>query len=132
MDVAPALAPIEANAEELELAILNLVNNSLDAMAGGGKLAISAHETDGRLRITITDSGRGIAPDLLPRIFEPWVTTKPQGRGTGLGLSITREVVSRHGGTISAESIPGRTSFTIDLPSAVPEVTATDAQNSDR
>jgi signal transduction histidine kinase len=62
----------------------------------------------------------GIAPDLLPRVFEPWVTTKPAGRGTGLGLSITRDVVARHGGTIEAVSEPGRTTFTIDLPAAAP------------
>ena len=60
----------------------------------------------------------GIAPELLPRIFDPWVTTKAAGRGTGLGLSITRDVIARHGGTITAESEPGRTTVTILLPPA--------------
>ena len=118
LDVSPSLPTIEANSEELELAILNLVNNSLDAMPGGGALTITARIIDARVRIEISDTGRGIEPELLPRIFEPWVTTKAPGRGTGLGLSITRDVISRHGGTIAAASEPGRTTFTIDLPAA--------------
>ena len=72
--------------------------------------------SDARVRIDISDSGVGISPELLPRIFEPWVTTKASGRGTGLGLSITRDVITRHGGTIAAESEPGRTTVTILLP----------------
>jgi two-component system NtrC family sensor kinase len=69
---------------------------------------------------------------LLPRIFQPWVTTKPTGRGTGLGLSITRDVVQRHGGTISVVSDPGRgATFTIDLPTA-PISETVDVQNSHR
>jgi signal transduction histidine kinase len=127
VDVAPSLPSIEANSEELELSILNLVNNSLDAMPAGGALTITARPIESRVRIEISDTGRGIDPDLLPRIFEPWVTTKPPGRGTGLGLSITRDVISRHGGTITATSAPGRTTFTIELPAA----TATDGWRQD-
>jgi signal transduction histidine kinase len=88
-------------------------------MPAGGALTIAAAAAGGCARITITDSGSGIDPELLPRIFEPWVTTKPAGKGTGLGLSITRDVIARHAGTITAESTPGRTQFTIVLP--VPE-----------
>jgi signal transduction histidine kinase len=74
----------------------------------------------------------GIPGDLLPRIFEPWVTTKTAGRGTGLGLSITHDVIARHGGTIVAVSDPGReTLFTIELPTA-PAAETVDVQNSDR
>jgi signal transduction histidine kinase len=118
LDVSMPLPPVDANSEELELAMLNLVNNSLDAMPDGGELGIRAHPVDGRVHIEITDTGRGIAAELLPRIFEPWVTTKPPGRGTGLGLSITRDVITRHGGAITATSEPGRTTFVIDLPPA--------------
>jgi two-component system, NtrC family, sensor kinase len=96
------------------------VNNSLDAMPDGGSLTIRVTSAAGRVRIELTDTGGGIAPDLLPRIFEPWVTTKAAARGTGLGLSITRDVIGRHGGTIDAISEPGRTTFTIDLPAATP------------
>jgi signal transduction histidine kinase len=102
LDLAPNVPAVEANAEELELALLNLVNNSLDAMPDGGSLTIRVTSAAGRVRIELTDTGGGIAPDLLPRIFEPWVTTKAAGRGTGLGLSITRDVIGRHGGTIDA------------------------------
>ena len=65
------------------------------------------------------DTGSGIDPDVLPRIFEPWVTTKPAGRGTGLGLSITRDLITSLGGTIGVSSSAGQgTTFTIELPAA--------------
>ena len=123
---------VEADSEELELALLNLVNNSLDAMPAGGTLSIAARSGAGRVRIDITDSGAGVPASLLPRIFEPWVTTKPPGRGTGLGLSITRDVIARHGGGISAASEPGCTTFTIDLPAAATAAETLHAKDSDR
>ncbi|MDE3155698.1 MAG: HAMP domain-containing protein [Acidobacteriota bacterium] len=108
---------VSADEVQLELALLNLISNSLDAMPSGGRLQIAMAEADGRARITIADSGTGIAADLLPQIFEPWVTTKPVGRGTGLGLSITRDVVVAHGGTIVAENrAEGGARFTVELP----------------
>ena len=132
LDVAPGLPPLTADAEELELAILNLVTNSLDAMPDGGSLHVEARRHGERVRILVTDTGRGIPPDLLPRIFDPWVTTKPAGRGTGLGLSITRDAIVRHGGTIAADSVPGRqTTFTIELPLGAAAET-TDAAHPDR
>ena len=71
-----------------------------------------------RVRIDVTDTGHGIPQALLPRIFEPWVSTKKPGRGTGLGLPIARDVVSAHGGSISVISETGQgTTFTIELPS---------------
>jgi signal transduction histidine kinase len=79
----------------------------------------------------VTDTGTGIPHDLLPRIFDPWVTTKPAGHGTGLGLSITRDAIVRHGGSITVESVPGtRTTFTIDLPLTAAE--PPDGQNPHR
>lgn len=121
LDVAP-VPLVMADAVQLELALLNLITNSLDAMPAGGVTSIAARQTaDGRVRIEVADTGTGIPPDLLPRIFEPWVTTKEAGRGTGLGLSITREVVAGHGGTISVKSEVGAGSvFTVELPAAPP------------
>jgi two-component system NtrC family sensor kinase len=132
LNVAPDLPQIDADAEELELAILNLVTNGLDAMPEGGALEVDARRHGDGVRIVVADTGHGIPPDLLPRIFDPWVTTKPAGRGTGLGLSITRDAIARHGGVIVAESTPGvRTVFTIDLP-VPPPLETTDAPHPDR
>jgi signal transduction histidine kinase len=132
LSVAPGLPQILADARELELAMLNLVTNSLDAMPDGGELTIRAVSRPDGVQIEITDTGSGIPSDLLPRIFQPWVTTKPPGRGTGLGLSITHDLIARHGGTISVTSDPGRlTMFTIQLPSCE-AAELLDAQDSHR
>jgi signal transduction histidine kinase len=119
------LPRVLADPMQLELALLNLISNSLDAMPQGGSLEITLAATATGVRLTMADSGSGIPPDVLPRIFEPWVTTKPPGRGTGLGLSITRDVIRSHGGQIEVSSVAAQgTTMTIDLPcdtSAVPE-----------
>ena len=111
-------ASILVDATNLELAILNLITNAIDAMQDGGTLTISVEQVSPtRARIEISDTGHGISNELLPRIFEPWVSTKKPGRGTGLGLPIARDVVSAHGGTIAVQSEIGRgTTFTIELP----------------
>jgi two-component system NtrC family sensor kinase len=104
---------------QLELALLNLITNSVDAMASGGKLTARLERVNDRLRLEIEDTGSGIPPELLPHIFDPWVTTKAQGKGSGLGLSIARQVVASHGGTIRVDNRPGDGAvFTIDLPAA--------------
>jgi signal transduction histidine kinase len=110
-DVDGRLPQVRGDRSELEMALLNLVSNAVDAMPSGGDLRIGALAVDDGLQIVVADSGSGIPPDLLPRIFEPWVTTKPPGRGTGLGLSITRDVIARIGGTIAAA--PGQGSGTV-------------------
>jgi two-component system NtrC family sensor kinase len=119
LTIARDLPLVNADIVQLELALLNLVTNGLDAMPTGGRLAIAVSPTPAGVRIEVTDSGTGIAPDLLPKIFDPWVTTKDAGHGSGLGLSITRDVVTAHGGTIVATSEHGAgATFTIDLPAA--------------
>jgi len=111
------LPDVDANAPQLELALLNLVTNALDAMPEGGTLTIHGVATERGIRLEVADSGPGIPADLLPHLFEPWVTTKPVGHGTGLGLSIVREVLRAHGGEIHAANQPGDGAvFTIDLP----------------
>lgn len=94
------------------------MTNAIDAMADGGTLTIRLERASAtRVSIKVTDTGHGISPDLLPRIFEPWVTTKKPGHGTGLGLPIARDVVSAHSGSIAVASDIGRgTTFTIELP----------------
>ena len=120
-DVPATLPPVLGDETDLELALLNLVTNGIDAMPSGGELSIRAEVVERGVRLVIRDTGEGIPDDLLPRIFDPWVTTKAPGRGTGLGLSIARDVIARLGGTIEVQSQRGQgTAFTIDLP-APPE-----------
>jgi signal transduction histidine kinase len=121
VDIDGPLPVLAADPVQLELALFNLVSNSLDAMPEGGRLNVSLSATTQGVRLSVADSGAGIPADVLPRIFDPWVTTKPPGRGTGLGLSITRDAITSHGGTIDVRSEPGRgTVFAIDLPSISP------------
>jgi signal transduction histidine kinase len=126
-----------ADAVQLEMALLNLVTNSVDAMPSGGKLTFHLTRTgDDRLRLEVADTGSGIPADLGAHIFEPWVTTKAPGKGTGLGLSIVRQVIASHGGTIVARNRPGSGAvFTIELPDAAASRaihSASDAANPDR
>lgn len=118
MEMPAAETPILVDTTNFEMAILNLMTNAVDAMPGGGILRIRlAQPSPGRVQIEVTDTGHGIPRDLMPRIFEAWVSTKKPGRGTGLGLPIARDVISAHGGTISVASEVGKgTTFTIELP----------------
>jgi signal transduction histidine kinase len=116
----PAQLPhVTADETQLELAILNLITNALDAMPDGGTLTLAASNSNGQVRIEVTDTGAGIDPAIRANMFQPWITTKSAGEGTGLGLSITRDVINRLGGTVSAISEPGQgATFVIALPTA--------------
>jgi two-component system, NtrC family, sensor kinase len=120
VSLSPGPTEVIVDTTSLELALLNLMTNAIDAMPNGGSLAVRVMPLPpDRVIVEITDSGHGSPPELLVRIFEPWVTTKKPGRGTGLGLAITRDVVTANGGTISVTSQVGRgTTFTIELPGA--------------
>src|SRR6266581_8516313 len=115
----PDLPPVVCDAAQIEQVILALVMNALDAMPQGGNLWIVtsfSHEPD-HVRIVVRDDGSGIPPEILPRIFEPFLTTKETGRGVGLGLAISHSILERHNGSIAVESEAGRgTTFTITLP----------------
>jgi CheY-like chemotaxis protein len=123
-----------ADGTQLELALLNLALNARDAMPDGGMLVIAASpdSEDGApdlavgppVRLTVSDSGAGMAPDVLARAFEPFFTTKGVGKGTGLGLSQVFGLAERAGGTARIESRVGQgTSVHIILPSALPSRT---------
>lgn len=114
--IEPGLPRIRADVTQLEMALLNLVNNALDAMPGGGTLSITAVASPGSVRVEVADTGPGISPAVLDRLFHPWVTTKPAGQGSGLGLAIVRDVVQAHGGSVSAHNRPVGAVFVIDLP----------------
>lgn len=111
--------------KQMEQLFINLVNNAVDAMPEGGRIQLrveaegEAGEDVGRWRFILEDSGTGIPAEVLPKIFKPMFTTKPEGKGTGLGLSICREIVRNHGGEIRMESEPGRGSRAVfSLPGA--------------
>ncbi len=115
----PDLPRIEADTVQLELALLNLVTNAIDAMVEGGTLTLTLARLGEGIRLEVGDSGPGVPEGLMHTIFEPWVTTKPFGRGTGLGLAIARGVIGAHGGTITASNRAGGGAvFTVDLPPA--------------
>jgi PAS domain S-box-containing protein len=123
------LWPIDADAGALELAILNLAFNARDAMKGGGKLKISAHNEvlNGRpeglkgehVALRIADTGEGMTPEVMERVFEPFFTTKSFGEGTGLGLSQVFGFSKQLGGAVTVESKPGTgATFTLHLPAS--------------
>jgi two-component system NtrC family sensor kinase len=109
---------------EMQQILLNLINNSVDAMEKeGGELTISTYSEGDVIGIKVSDNGSGIPEANLSRIFEPFFTTKPVGVGTGLGLSVVYGVIQRHSGSIETESPPdGGTTFIIRLPFDTPEV----------
>lgn len=104
-------------AGELNQVWTNLIDNAVDAMSDGGTLEVSISVIGPSVQICVTDSGSGIPADVLPRIFEPFYTTKDVDQGTGMGLDIVhRIIVTQHGGDILVNSEPGRTQFKIMLP----------------
>jgi signal transduction histidine kinase len=117
LDMQPALPPVKGNAGKLQQVFLNLFLNARDAMEEGGTLAIHAWSEEGFARIDVADSGQGIQPENLARIYDPFFTTKAARKGTGLGLSVTYGIVREHGGTIEVESRWGAGSrFRVELP----------------
>jgi PAS domain S-box-containing protein len=119
MDLPPKIPEVLGDFNQLQQCLLNLIFNAADAMPDGGSLtvesAFSPHK--GLVEIRVTDTGRGIAREDLSKIFDPFFSTKPEGKGLGLGLSVVYAIIDRHKGTISAESTPGKgTVFTITLP----------------
>jgi two-component system NtrC family sensor kinase len=114
----PQLPPVEVAPSEIQQVLLNLINNSLDAMdSKGGKLEITTRTEDAFAVIDVADEGPGIPMANLQRIFDPFFTTKPVGQGTGLGLSICYGIVKKLGGDISVNSAMGiGTTFHIKIP----------------
>lgn len=106
-----ALAPLPAiscQAGLLSQAFLNVLNNAVQALEGGGVIRIMTTADAAGSLIKIQDNGPGIAPEILPRVFEPFFTTRTVGSGIGLGLTVARDAIEAHGGTIGIESPPGQ------------------------
>ena len=116
--LAPNLPPMEGDSNALQQVILNLLTNARDAMGNGGEIRIetgTVADRPGWLRLIVSDNGPGIPLEQLPKIFDPFYTTKAEG--TGLGLSITYGIVREHQGTIDVQSKPGEgTTFVLAFP----------------
>lgn len=115
LDAPAALPPVALDKDQFEQVFFNLVKNALEAMSDGGTLEVDVGSDDNDVYVTIRDSGKGMSPDQLAHLFEPYRTTKEHG--TGLGLMVSARIVRDHGGTIAAESETGEgTAFTVRLP----------------
>jgi len=118
------LPAIYADRDQIKQALLNLVLNAVEAMPAGGLLRVVAgiHERRKYVTIQVTDTGGGIPKEIQRTIFEPFVTTKEEGKGVGLGLSVVYGIVSQHGGTVEVNSEEGKgTTFTLNLPPGEPD-----------
>jgi PAS domain S-box-containing protein len=118
----PGLPPVQGDPSLLLQVLLNLVTNAeqaISAVRDHGKIQISAIRLDSNVVVTFDDDGPGIPPEILSRVFDPFFTTKRPGGGTGLGLTISMAIVREHGGTLEAQSAPGRgASIKMVLPAA--------------
>jgi signal transduction histidine kinase len=122
-DVPGDLPALSADRERVHQVLFNLVDNAVRFTPAGGSVTVSARRLNGSVEVAVSDTGAGIPPEHLPRLFERFYRADPararEGGGTGIGLAIARSVVEAHGGQIRARSEPGRGSvFTFDLPSA--------------
>ena len=117
VDLAPGLPLVSVDRGQWVEVFLNLITNSIDAIDGEGSVDLKVRAAADQVEFDVSDSGSGIAPENLARVFDPLFTTKRPGQGTGLGLAIVRDVVSAHGGTVSLRSQPGKgTTVTVRLP----------------
>jgi PAS domain S-box-containing protein len=114
---APRPVQVRGSAPELEQALVNVIMNAIQATSAGGKVDVRVRAVGERAEVAVFDTGEGIPAGDLPRIFDPFYTTRPPGQGTGLGLSVVHGIVHAHHGEIRVDSQPGTgTTFTIDLP----------------
>ncbi len=113
---------VEGNESRLVQVFLNLIVNAADAIEEGqrdsNEIVVSGRVVDGAVEVCVRDTGRGIPPEIVERVTEPFFTTKPVGKGTGLGLALAFSMVRRFGGELRIESAPGKTEVTVSLPVA--------------
>jgi PAS domain S-box-containing protein len=113
--LSPALPPVYGDRELLQQVFVNLVRNAIEAMPDGGRLELSGRQTEESVEIGVADTGVGIDPDLIDKIFDLYVTTK--SKGSGIGLSVVYRIVQLHGGEITVESRKGEGArFLVRLP----------------
>jgi PAS domain S-box-containing protein len=110
------IEPILCYPDQLNQVWTNLIHNALQAMDNKGTLTLDVIQQNDTIQVAVTDSGKGIPPEILPKIFQPFFTTKPPGEGTGLGLDIVKKIVEKHRGKMEVASVPGKTTFSVFLP----------------
>jgi len=118
-ELAPGLPAVLADSAQIRQVIHNLVQNAQDALAGRAqpRIEVRTEAAGGQVRLTVTDNGTGFPEEMMARVFEPYVTTKP--RGTGLGLAIVKKIVDEHHGAISVENRPAQgAAVCVTLPAA--------------
>ncbi len=112
-----SVPPIRCRPAQISELIRNLLSNSIAAIQSGGEVTVRTEMADSCLVLEVIDTGEGIAPETLPRVFDPFFTTRAVGQGTGLGLTVCRDIVEAHEGTIDLASAPGRgTTVTVRIP----------------
>jgi len=117
LDLEESLPTVIGDSGQMTQVLMNVVVNAIQSMPEGGDLRIATTHRGDTVGLTVSDTGGGIPPESLARIFEPFYTTKDVGEGTGLGLSVVHGIVSAHGGRIQVESNPGEgTNFTVEIP----------------
>jgi signal transduction histidine kinase len=120
-DLDPDMPLVHGNPGKLQQVFLNLFLNARDAMSTGGTLEVRSWADGLGARVEVSDTGHGIAPENLHRIYDPFFTTKGAKKGTGLGLSVTYGIIQEHGGSIEVSNRRGGgATFRVELPLAVP------------
>lgn len=116
LDISDNIPAIIGDRDQLEQVFLNLAVNGIEAMEGGGRLHVSAARKANEVRVSFADTGPGIPTQDIPRVFNPFYTTKPSG--TGLGLALSWSIIERHGGTIEVDNVSddGGARFDVILP----------------
>ncbi|HUR72083.1 MAG TPA: HAMP domain-containing sensor histidine kinase, partial [Candidatus Limnocylindrales bacterium] len=129
---------IHGDGTSIQRVLINLLDNAIDACDHGGHVEVSSLESAGvgdhghYVVIKLVDTGVGIPPEMLPKVFDLFVTTKAPDKGTGLGLAICQEIVNAHGGSIGVESRLGEgTTITVSLPSAAAAIATPPIENQD-
>ena len=113
------LPKIACYPDELNQVWTNLIHNAIQAMNNNGQLTIDLSKEEENIVVKVADSGGGKTSEVLPKIFQPFFTTKPAGEGSGLGLDIVKKIIDKHRGKIEVESMPGQTTFMVFLPIAL-------------
>ena len=132
LDLESGMPPVHGNAGKLQQVFLNLFLNARDAMDGGGVLTVRTWGEESGARVDVSDTGHGISPEHIQRIYDPFFTTKGTRKGTGLGLAVTYGIVQEHKGSIEVSSRHGGTRFHLEFPwskAARPAAPAGDARS---